>query len=257
LAKNTAGGVAIQAEANSTTTTPHMSLVENDNDYARLNYSRAGQSGFWATAGYVSSDPSFSRYNIFYSPTANDIMTVWGDNRVTVTGELSATQSTDGRSAIRGNAGFGGVAVYASNPDPDFTSYAIYAQGQTQLNGDLDVTGKVILAGPQRFTATSGTGLPIRVVLMGFDSIGDSIAYCADNEIPISGGCQTQDQDDIEISVMVGAAASNPLTTGSAPQLGGGWRCRADTGDPFDSTFPIRAQAICLRVCQTAPCTYP
>lgn len=74
----------VDISANSGITYPQIRLLEQGNDYARLNYMNTNSATkYWASTAYIDAVVDHnSVYNIWYGSTGSNIMSVTGDNRV-------------------------------------------------------------------------------------------------------------------------------------------------------------------------------
>ncbi|MES2776542.1 MAG: tail fiber domain-containing protein [Bacteroidota bacterium] len=83
---------------NSVTTSPTLTLYENDIDYARLQFANNGTGRLWQTAAYADGvNHNNSKYNIFYHNgiSGTDILSISGNGNATLAGTL--TQNSDAR----------------------------------------------------------------------------------------------------------------------------------------------------------------
>lgn len=81
----------LQIDYNSTIQSPHLSLRENGNDYARINfYTTNRPTNFWSIAGYIGNTVATDRLN-FYNSTGGDILSIIGNGDVLVNGSVVHT----------------------------------------------------------------------------------------------------------------------------------------------------------------------
>jgi hypothetical protein len=66
---------------NSSLSNPHISLHENGNDYARMNFKNNNGSNYWTIAAYIASNPRNDRLN-FWNGTGGDLLSLTGDGRL-------------------------------------------------------------------------------------------------------------------------------------------------------------------------------
>ena len=66
---------------NSSLSNPHISLHENGNDYARVNFKNNNGSNYWTIAAYIASNSRNDRLN-FWNGTSGDLLSLTGDGRL-------------------------------------------------------------------------------------------------------------------------------------------------------------------------------
>lgn len=66
---------------NSSLSLPHISLHENGNDYARMNFKNNNGSNYWTIAAYIASNNRNDRLN-FWNGTSGDLLSLTGDGRL-------------------------------------------------------------------------------------------------------------------------------------------------------------------------------
>ena len=116
---------------NSNVVNPQIRVMENDDDYARINYMNSNSTTkYWASAGYISAtSDSQSIYNIWYGSTPANIMSVTGNNRVGImTTVPRTTLDLFGDFAYRVNNSFLISAAANNNVDiytNKFSSYRV------------------------------------------------------------------------------------------------------------------------------------
>ena len=72
---------SLEIKKNSNLSNPHLRLYEDENDYARINFSNIQGSNYWSIAAYVASLTKNDRFNIWNGATG-DILTITGDGRM-------------------------------------------------------------------------------------------------------------------------------------------------------------------------------
>ncbi|MEM6397077.1 MAG: tail fiber domain-containing protein [Bacteroidota bacterium] len=129
--------------ANTNSADPHIRLLEEGNDFARLELGNAALNSYWHVAGLASNSISSARLNFFYSPmggTGFDRMTITGEGRVGIN-----NSSPDEDFVIGTNLGSGwvfpaatvgspaGGAIQVGTPTIRFSSSASTTFNRTRL----------------------------------------------------------------------------------------------------------------------------
>ena len=71
----------LEISHNSSLSDPHISLHENGNDYARINFNNNNGSNYWTIASYIASNNRNDRLN-FWNGTSGDLLSLTGDGRL-------------------------------------------------------------------------------------------------------------------------------------------------------------------------------
>ncbi len=69
-------------------TSPQLYINETTTGYARLNFSNANRSDYWAIGAYIGATSSADRFNFYNSGTGTDIMSIEGSGNVRVNGAI-------------------------------------------------------------------------------------------------------------------------------------------------------------------------
>ncbi|MBI3193373.1 MAG: tail fiber domain-containing protein [Ignavibacteriae bacterium] len=65
------------------TNTPHLLLMEDDNDYARLNFQNTSNSNRWSLGGYTAATDASARFSFYYGGVSSgDRMVITGDGKI-------------------------------------------------------------------------------------------------------------------------------------------------------------------------------
>ena len=94
VGKYTDIGGLVEIQTNSTPTHPQLTLIEDNASYARLKFKNTNRNGddYWDIAGFIGTDVAEDRLN-FYNSDAGNIMSIEGDGKVKVNGDLAVTNT--------------------------------------------------------------------------------------------------------------------------------------------------------------------
>jgi hypothetical protein len=123
-----------QIKMNSNTSTAHLRLRENANDFARLNFESTDATTFWTLAGRPRLDNADARFNIYYSDYGN-VLTAQGDGDVIVDQRLGVGTSSP-VATLHANADVGSDALRIQVNNN--TKLRVYEDGHVSLGGNYD-----------------------------------------------------------------------------------------------------------------------
>jgi hypothetical protein len=108
LGATTTPAAKVQITHNSVAgTSPHLTLYESGNDYARFYFKNTNTTNYFGIAGIPATSPAAAKLNFLYSPATGDIMTITGNGFVGI-GTTSPTQKLHvvGNQILAGNLSF-------------------------------------------------------------------------------------------------------------------------------------------------------